>query len=354
MAAGTGVRNFLVGIVFLGSLVVLGVSTFAIQGLPFLDDSQSVEVRFADVDSLQLGDDVLVNGYRIGLVHAIDYDPSVTEKPIKVSVRLKQSVALTDDTSFTIRDSGPLGGRFLSVAPGTGAEVGTEFTEFQGETPGGLFSQLEGLVEDNQSTVTEILNGIRDIVRDVKEGRGLVGSVVRDEQLRDSFSGGVAEIRETFRRINAGEGPLGALVADTNMRDRLRTAVDDIATLFTNLKEERGVIGMLLNNEKAKSDLVATLEDVRGMASDLREGDGLIPRLINNKELADEFSATIDTIETIAQKINTGDGTLGRILNDPAAWDELVRLLTLARETLEDLREQAPISTFVNALFATF
>ena len=354
MAAGTGARNFLVGLVFLGSLVVLGVSTFALQGLPFLEDSQAVDVRFAEVDSLQLGDDVLVNGYRIGLIDAIQYDPSIADKPILVRVRLKERVNLTEDTKFIIRDSGPLGGRFLSVSLGNGPKVEADYTGFGGEAPGGLFAQLEALIEENQATVTGILSKIREIVSDVREGRGLFGSVVSDEQLRDSFAGGVAEIRETFRRINAGEGPLGALVTDTEMRDRLRAAVDDVATLFANIKEERGVIGMLLSNEKAKEDLVATLEDVRGMANSLRHGDGLIPRLINSKELADKVANTLEAIDEVAQKINNGEGTLGRIVNDAEAWDELVGILALARETLEDLREQAPISTFVNALFATF
>ena len=60
-----------------------------------------------------------------------------------------------------------------------------------------------------------------------------------------------------------------------------------------------------------------------------------------------------DTVRMV-HKANSGHGTLGQIINNRKAWDELVRILVQARETIEDLREQAPVSTFVNALFAVF
>ena len=65
-------------------------------------------------------------------------------------------------------------------------------------------------------------------------------------------------------------------------------------------------------------------------------------------------TSTIASIQTILKNVADGKGTLGKILTNDQAWNELVRILVLARETVEDLREQAPISTFVNALFATF
>ena len=84
------------------------------------------------------------------------------------------------------------------------------------------------------------------------------------------------------------------------------------------------------------------------------EGDGVIAALLNDSELADNVTESVESFNEIVQKANSGHGTLGQIINNPKAWDELVQILVQARETIEDLREQAPISTFVNAVFAVF
>jgi ABC-type transporter Mla subunit MlaD len=355
MAKATIARNFLVGLTFLGSLVVLGVATLALGSLPFFFEVETVEVRFPEVDNLQLGDDVLVHGYRIGQVDDIRYEPGRPEAPIAVRCSLRKAIEITDKTEFSIRDLGPLGGRYLEITPRPGNVTGPDHDRHVGSAPGGLFKQLENLVEKNEQRITETIETLRAMVGDASAGRqGTIATLIQDPLVADDVRNGVAEIRETFRKINAGEGPLGAFVSDSQLRDKLSSAVYDLSDVIAGLKEEKGVIGLLLNNEKAKQDLSETLAEAREIARSAREGDGVFARLINDGELATRLEETVEDAHDILHKANSGEGTLGQVINNPKAWDELVRILVLARETIEDLRENAPLSTFVNALFAAF
>jgi hypothetical protein len=360
MAQGVAGRNFAVGITFLGSLIALGAVTLAIQSVPFLARTEEVEVRFPSVDNLQKGDDVLVYGLRIGQVDDIIYDPSVPATPIIVKCLLRERIPLTDKAEFRVRSPSPLGGRHLEITPGGGAPVGSDYKKHVGEASGDLFTVVENLVEKNQESVTETLRTIRAIVGDANTVReGLVYRLIQDSTIADSVSQFLDNLRHISDAIRNREGPVGAIVYDTELRDRLTSSVERIESITKTLEEslrgEEGIVGYLLHDKKAKEDLAAVVEHVRSIAQALdKDGEGAVARFLHSRQLADHLEGIVADVHEIVRKVRSGEGTLGQAINDPRAWDELVRVLVLARETIEDLREQAPVSTFANALFAVF
>jgi hypothetical protein len=292
-------------------------------------------------------------------VDAIRYDPTGhPDEPVIVRCVLPESVVreLGAGTRFIIHSAGPLGGRYLELTPvpPDPREPKAASTAFRGEAPGDLFKQLELLIEKNQKSITDTLDTINRITRDIDAARGLIGRLIQDPVLSNDFAAAISELREIVRAVNAGEGTIGALVKDEEMKGKLAKTVSDLSDVVAGLKEERGTVGFLLNNTAAKEDLRVAIADIRGIAEEVRGGNGLVSKLINDGELASKVSETLADIREIVYKANSGPGTLSQVINNPVAWDELVRILVLARETLEDIREQAPVSTFVNALFATF
>lgn len=363
MSSGSAFKNLLVGLFFLGGLAVLGGATLAISNVPFLTKSEQVEVRFPKVDNLQPGDDVLLHGFRVGQVDDIQYvprpDPS---RPIRVlcSVPMEIRAKLNEGTKFVIHSAGPLGGRFLEITPP--AQPGLPGKgPYEGEAPGDLFRQLESLVSTNQESITAAVEGIRTsvdnisaITQEIRSGSGLISQLVNNPELADSVEETIQEIRTTFSTVNRGEGPVGVLLNDEDLGQKVRQAVSDLADVASGLKKEDGTVGYLLNSREAKEKVGSTLDDLQGIVEGIREGDGLASRLINSTELASRVEDTIGTAQEVVDKVNAGSGTIGQLINNPRAWEEVMKVLILVREAVEDLREQAPISTFVNVLFATF
>ena len=111
---------------------------------------------------------------------------------------------------------------------------------------------------------------------------------------------------------------------------------------------------MLFFDAEAKEKLRSVLTDLREISRSAREGDGALAALLNDGELSRRLEDAVKAASEILVKINRGEGTLGQLVNNREVWDELRRILVQAREGLEDLREQAPIRTFANAIFATF
>ncbi len=340
MASGA-LRNLTVGLIFLGSLVVVGVATLTITDIPFLRKVEALTVRFPDVDNLQEGDDVVVHGLRVGQVQSIRYDPGTYPgTPIVVTCSLPENVHehLGEGSRFTIHSAGPLGGRYIEITPPPMGAAPPPRGIHVGEAPGDFFKQISELVRKNERNINDLFEKVNPAM--------------------DKIDAAAAEVRETFRAANSGEGTLGLLLKDKATKDKVEKGVADLSEMIGTLKEdlsgEKGTIGYLLKNEKGKEDLKAAITELREIVLDVREGKGIAGRLINDAKLADQFQAIVDDLHETVHKVNTGQGTLGQVINNPKAWDELVRVLVLARETIEDLREQAPVSTFVNAAFASF
>ena len=373
MSQESAVRNFTVGLSFLGSLAVLGIATLSLKGLPILTAQTPLKIRFDRVDQLAAGDQVVFQGYRIGQVDQIILDRATDpSKPILVHCLLDAEASrdlLPLDramTTFSIRSSGPLGGRFLAITPQETPIDPPPIPpaapdEYTGRASGDLFRQLEQLVEKNEGRIDDILEGLREIVNDMRTRDGLFGRVIRDEELGREFDATIKgfnrmtdAINKIADSINNSEGMLGALIKDSETRDKAVNLIDNLSRVTDTLKGETGIIGFLLNNQKAKDDLRAAIADVREIAQMVREGEGVVGKLLRDTELADRLEDIVADFQEIVQKANSGHGTLGQIINNRKAWDELMRILVQARETIEDLREQAPVSTFVNALFAVF
>jgi len=357
MPSQSTLKNLSVGFLFLGSLAIVGGATLLVSKIPLFRKVEAVEIRFSDVDNLKPGDDVLLHGFQVGQVDDILYDPDEYPRtPILVRCIIPADIAKTLGTgvSYTIHSSGPLGGRYVEILPPTPPKGEGKRPERVGEAPGDVFKQLEALMQKHEATISDTLDRIHSIAAEIDVGRGLLGQLIEDPVLAADFAATIAEARDIVHDINVGKGPIGALVNDEGMREKLSDILYDVADFTSSLKTEKGIVGFLINNEQAKKDLQGAIDDLGGILDDVRQGDGIASRLIRDGKLASEVEEAVANLKDILEKVNTGQGTLGQIINNQKAWDELVKVLVLARETIEDIREQAPISTFVNALFATF
>lgn len=63
---------------------------------------------------------------------------------------------------------------------------------------------------------------------------------------------------------------------------------------------------------------------------------------------------SIKNIRDITSKINSGKGTIGKLVNENKVHDNTNDLIREVRDTIEDSREQAPITSFIRAALLAF
>ncbi len=134
---------------------------------------------------------------------------------------------------------------------------------------------------------------------------------------------------------------------------------NDIITIFkfvhssTNSYESEVAVGALLEAKASGKDFF----ELQGKSS----GDpiGALSELISENRV--NVRSTIKNIRDITDKINQGEGTLGLLINDDALHRNTSDLITDAddvveelRNTFEDAREQAPVTSFLRAVLTAF
>ena len=71
-------------------------------------------------------------------------------------------------------------------------------------------------------------------------------------------------------------------------------------------------------------------------------------------ENREEIKDTIKNINEFSRKINKGDGTVAKLVNSDSIHKETEGLLKELRDTVEDAREQAPVTSFIRAALTAF
>ncbi|MCL1834081.1 MAG: MlaD family protein [Leptospirales bacterium] len=71
-------------------------------------------------------------------------------------------------------------------------------------------------------------------------------------------------------------------------------------------------------------------------------------------ENREEIKDAIKNINEFSRKINKGDGTIAKLVNTDTIHQETEDLLKELRDTIEDAREQAPVTSFIRAALTAF
>lgn len=390
-------RQMLLGGFFVAVLLVLGYYTLFLTDFSLFKERFGFTVYFPEAYGLRQGDAVLVAGIRQGRVKDMSYDPTAEYvRRVTVTMLMDQPVELRDGFSIAITDATLLGGKNIEIDPGPagGAVVATDATLF-GKIERGALGSLGAFIDENGARFEEIVANIDVVVADLKNGKGTVGRLLRDDALADQFGSAVTKVESTFDSasqiaadIKAGKGTLGKLVNDedlygkvTEIADRLKEIGDDLSAVTKDVNAGKGTLGRLVKDEALADEVTKAVQQIReitakindgqgtlgklvvdptlyddaqAVVAKLKNGEGTIGKLLSNEELYDKLAQVADDLALASDALKTGRGTLGKLIMDDELFEQVSKALATVTRTLEEYREAAPITTFTSVLFSAF
>lgn len=335
----------IVGVFMAAVLALLAYFTIVISGVDILVGSAKVPVsiEFTDVGGLKDRDSVMYRGMKVGVIDAIDLNGA----NVKMVARINSDVVLREKYRISVASFSLLGGNYLLLEEGEGAQLPLEGTVFRGEPPMDWMRDLGRIA----NSVSQITSGgeLRDIVTNVQ-------SVV-------------ARLNLVVSRVERGEGTVGKLLSsdDSVYRDlketvaAAKTAVVSVNDTFASAKTiaarvERGegTVGRLLSSDDTVyQDLKASLENVRAVTARIKDGNGLLMKLADDEKLAADASALVECLSaasvdlaSVASRLEKGEGTLGKLSADAKLYDEVTALVKDIRQVVDNYRDTTPISSF--------
>lgn len=396
-------QQTLLGLLGIVAMTMLGYYTLFLNDVNLFGEVIKMRVQFPLANELRKGDAVFVAGIRVGRVKEIGFNAYAERKEQRVTVliHLDEKVPLFTDYIITIEESTLLGGRKVSIAPGLAAKPEISFDGDvilqgrMGKSPMDAFEKLSQMIDSNSGSFTNTMANIETISAAAASGQGTLGKLLNDEGLATQFEAAVgdlqsfaADAKDVSNRIASGEGTVGKLIYSDSLHSNFESTLGDLKSILGDLKGGKGVIGRALHDEELADEVTAFVNNLSAISADLEAGEGSIGKLLKDDTAANSIeaaSANIATlterivngegtigalfasdelyatyrdfgarIERIAASIEEGDGSIGQLLNSSEFYDELMVGLRLLNRSLEDYREQAPVTAFTSALFSIF
>jgi phospholipid/cholesterol/gamma-HCH transport system substrate-binding protein len=381
-------RDTLLGVVFFGTL---GFLLWATVNLTDLSLNQELVVYFPQAGSVDVGTNVMVLGKKVGKVGAIDIDYAREDTPVRMALLLREEIPLKDGHLIEVRDSGVLGGKQVYIDPGKGARSPAE-AELLGQVAGSAFDKL-GDIADGKGAVGEqlelSLKEIGDFFRNMNDEETSIGRLVKRRELYDSVLNASENLNRILEAVVNAEGAVGALIMNKQTADDTTALLANLRTVSDRLLTTDGPLGVLLNDQETARDVQGILDNLDQLVADAKMGKGILGRILQDQELADEFGSVVHNLDDLLAKANDPDaGALGALTSDPQTAADLKatianlrmvsdqltqqkgligalindedltirfrRILNQVSRAIEDAREAAPISNFVQVLLGTF
>ncbi|MCH5276268.1 MAG: outer membrane lipid asymmetry maintenance protein MlaD [Desulfovibrionaceae bacterium] len=110
-------KESIVGVFVVLGLVCVAYLTIKLGRMEVFDSSgYTVTARFSSVTGLRMGASVEIAGVAVGRVSSIRLDPDTFMA--EVDLRINDGVNLSDDVMASVKTSGLIGDKYISLAPG--------------------------------------------------------------------------------------------------------------------------------------------------------------------------------------------------------------------------------------------
>lgn len=304
----TRVSDVLLGLVFFGALIGLGVATILLSDFRFGVERYEVELVSPDVGYLRPGDPVLLFGMPAGKVLELRRLPEAVEVELPDGRRVACTVGvlcrldvdiyrtLPRDSQLIIEDRGLLGGKLIRVVTGSSETFVSRDTPLVAMSAVSALQSAGELLAENRENVRRTFDNFTQLIESANRGRGLLGALFYDETLNTKIKGFAEDASAISSGLRQGQGTLGKLLVETDMYDTAQSGISDAKGFIASAQE---VLDHVKTGEGTLGKLVYTdqLHDqIGGLVTDLRESKGLLGALVNDPELATKFRHIVEKV----------------------------------------------------------
>lgn len=237
-----------------GVFIIAGVALFVL-GIFLVGSRQEAFSRhvllyteFSDLDGVTKGSKVQVAGMNAGQVTKIEVPNSPTGRFL-VQMRVAEQLhgLVRTDSIVTVDTEGVVGDTFLTIHSGSAnAAIAQAESVLPSKAPVSMSDLLThglGIMNDADATIKQVgsklnvaldgangaVGNANDLLLGIKEGRGTIGMLLRDETMAAQVRESMSNVQSTTSNLNQASARVNSLVTDVQQR-QLPETLDDTMT----------------------------------------------------------------------------------------------------------------------------
>jgi len=282
-----------------GFLALIGVmmSVFSynyLKGINLFEKNRKFTVKYEKVDGLSVSNPVTLNGFKIGKVQKINFNPNNTRE-LLVDIIIENDVLFPKTSLAELYETGLIGGKAIAIIP-----------DYK-----------------NDSTIAsdgDLLKGV------IKPGlTELVNQILPQVQL---------QIEALIKNAEIVLGNINTLF-DEETKQELRSSIQDFSDLTKNLSETSDEISNLIVNNS--ENLTNTISELSKASSNIRT----ISNSISEEEvlkIASNLNELVSNLNTITKSLKDSEGTAGQLINDKSIYKNLENATNELNILIKDIK----------------
>jgi phospholipid/cholesterol/gamma-HCH transport system substrate-binding protein len=302
----------------LGIMVILGIILFAV-GTYFIGNQDKIfqpmyrlSAMFSDVSGLKPGNNVRYAGVVVGSVERISF---VNDSTLRVDMKLEQSIKefIRKDAVAKIEMEGLVGSMIINISPGSGNTAQAEEGDIiLSDRRPDVINMMKTLDETNNNLAV-LSYQLVEIVDKVRHGEGTIPRLLNDEEMGRDVASGLAHFRATaselnqlssalateFENVKQGKGALGFLLKDEAFAESLHSISQQIDTTL-----EKRLDAIFKGLQSAGEELAIAGKDLSSAVKSIEDGDGLASYLLTDSSAVKDLQTTLDNLELGSRQFN--------------------------------------------------
>ena len=264
-----------------------------LKGSSLFDKQKTVYAVYDEVDGLLVGANVMINGLSIGNVTDLDFLPNSTK--IVVTLKVKDKINFSSNSSATIYETGVLGGLAIAIEPifQKGMVVKSGDTLNSNIRPG-LTELINRQIEPLQKKLESTLTSVDSIFSGA--------SYVLNKETQNDIKESLNTLTSAVKAINNSSLIIEKTLTEKNTQ--INNSIDNIESITTNLSNVSkelnnfGIAGVLSNLEKS-------VDGINLIVSNLNSDNSSLGKLISNDDVYENLNLSIESLNLLINDIKT-------------------------------------------------
>ena len=302
MRSSKNTRAVVIGIfVVIGLLIfILGVITLTGQKKSF-SNAVNLKAIFDNVEGLQAGSNVWLNGVKIGTVKDVRFNEE-GKVAVSMGVDEKMQVYIHKDAKAKVGSDGLIGNRIIVIYGGTPSSPTVNDGDILAVEKIAGMEDMMATFQSNNENLLSITGDFKEISSKLANGEGTIGKLLNDETLSNSMELALANLQRAASNATEISRDVSAYTSQLQKEGTLANDLVTDTVIFNNLRSSVAEIDQL---SKKANEVMASLQTASNTVNtSLTDKNTPAGAMLQDKETAASLKATIKNLETSTKKLD--------------------------------------------------
>jgi len=290
-------KEFLTGFIFILTIVLLIYGIKFLKGLNIFEPEKTYYSIYNDIDGLQVGSSVNLNGFNIGTVSNIQLIS--LNNNLLVSLNINKLDSIPNNSVFKIVNQDLMGTKGVSLVFGKSLE----FAQV-GDT---IKSSIENSLQDEvNAQILPLKNKAEELIGSVDSLLTIVSAVL-NKNTRENLSNSLKSLDLTFSLMSKTMIKVDSLIYKND--NRLTSILTNIESITSTINSNNSNIKNVMENVSsisdslAKSDILSLVNNLNEITNNIARGKGSLAKLINDDNFYDNLEKSSKEMNLLIEDI---------------------------------------------------